>query len=127
MCRVIVSLAVLLSGVPSMLAQAGPAQEEEAISWDQAKDHVGKTVVIEGRVINTRRVPNAIHLDFHPDFASHFRIIIPASATPKFTSDPMVRFKARNVRVTGKVEEERGIPFIRVTDPKNLRAVPVRR
>lgn len=117
----------LASGAPARAVAQEANPQAAVIDWEEAGNHVGKTVTVEGRVVSTRRIANGIALDFHADFASHFRVIIPGNAATKFPSDPMVRFNQRNVQVTGKVEAERGIPFIRVVDPKNIKTVPVKR
>ena len=117
----------LASGAPVRAAAQQATPQAAVIDWEEAGNHIGQTVTVEGRVVSTRRIKNGIALDFHADVASHFRVIILGSAASKFPSDPMVRFKQRNVQVTGKVEAERGIPFIRVVDPKNIKTVPVKR
>lgn len=116
-------------GLPAVIVAQDPnaKKEEEAVSWQQAESYVGKLVTIEGRCINTRRVPGAIHLEFHGDFASHFRIVIPQTAVSKFQSDPLVRYKQRNLRVTGKVQVDRGVPYMKISDPKTIEIVPVKK
>lgn len=118
---------VTLAAGALVRVSAQESKQENVIGWEEAKNNIGKTVTVEGRVVSTRRIGNGIALDFHADFASHFRVIIPTGAAGKFASDPMVRFKQRNVQVTGKVEADRGIPFMRVIDPKNIQTVPVRK
>ncbi len=118
---------VALAAGSSLPARAQGTKPDSVIDWEDAKNYVGKTVTLEGRVVSTRRTDIGIVLDFHADFASHFRVIIPGGAVNKFPSDPMVRFAKRNVQVTGKVETQSGVPFMRVSDPKNIKTLPVKR
>lgn len=111
----------------SVLAQDAKTKEDEALPWQDAEKNVGKLITIEGRCLNTRRVPGAIHLDFHADFGSHFRVIIPQTSLAKFQSDPMLRYKERMLRVTGKVAVDRGVPFMKISDPKAIKIVPPKR
>jgi hypothetical protein len=88
-----------------LLAFALPAraQEETAIPWDQAADHVGESVVVEGRILGVHCSPTSCLLAFEPTFnrftavvqAAHFDVFPPADLAP--------RYEGRQVRVRGTV------------------------
>ncbi|MFQ5791055.1 MAG: hypothetical protein ACE5JI_11345 [Acidobacteriota bacterium] len=102
-------------------------KEDGAILAKDAGEHVGETVAIEGRVFQTARTVGGVHLYFNPDFSSGFQALIASKFVHKFKVDPLVRYNKRNVRVTGKVQEENGRPYILVTNPKQLKVLPRKR
>jgi hypothetical protein len=116
----IFSLAAILATAVAIEPLAAQAPKTEAISWEKARENVGKVVTVEGIVFSTKRRPIAITLSFHPNFPDYFSVIIPASAIAKWKVDPAVYYQKRLVRVTGKVEESQGNHFIRLTDPKKI-------
>lgn len=118
--------ATLATGLPVGFAQSASAQAAkaaDAISWEKAREHVGKVVTVQGMVFSTKRRPIAISLSFHPNFPDYFQVIIPVNAIAKWKVDPAVYYNKRLVRVTGKVEESHGNHFIRLTDPKKIERV----
>ncbi len=94
---------------------------------DIGADHVGNELAVEGRVYSINKTGAGMHLYFGADTSSAFQGLIPASSIYKFKVDIEKRYSRRNVRITGKVEEERGKFFIRVADPKQIRVVPRKR
>lgn len=122
MGALILCIAMTLAGSLVSFAAAQEGKEDAAVRWDDAKDHLGKEITVEGRVVNTYRTAQAVYLYFHSD-PSRFQVVIPVGSVAKFKSDPVIRYKRRNVRVKGKVQESRGIHYIRLVDPKNIEVV----
>jgi len=107
---------------------AGIAQEEAAVRPDAVgKDHVGKKVAVEGRIYSNSKSQAGIHLYFGADTSTAFQALVLTKAIYKFEVDVAKKFDKRNVRVTGKVEEQQGKYFIRVDDPSQLKVVAKKR
>lgn len=116
----------LLPGVVLLLAALAVAQEETG--WvrpeDVGKDQLGKTIAVEGRIYSNAKTGAGIHLYFSADTSTAFQAIVPAKSIYKFQVDVVKKYDKRNVRVTGKVEEEGGRFFIRIDDPGQIKVVP---
>lgn len=106
------------------LSAAVFAQEEGAIRPDAiGKDHVGKNIAVEGRVYSNSKSPAGVHLYFGPDTSTAFQALVTSKSIHKFQVDVSKKFDKRNVRVTGKVEEQTGRFFIRIEDPSQIKVV----
>lgn len=104
------------------------AQEEAAIRPDAVgKDHVGKKIAVEGRIYSNSKSAAGIHLYFGPDITTAFQALVQAKSMYKFQVDVAKKYERRNVRVTGKVEEQNGKYFIRVDEPSQLKVVTKKR
>jgi hypothetical protein len=104
------------------------AQEESAIPADAVgKDQVGKKVAVEGRIYSNSKSEAGIHLYFGPDTSTAFQALVQAKSIYKFQVDVAKKYDKRNVRVTGKVEEEKGKFFIRIDEPSQLKVVAKKR
>jgi hypothetical protein len=102
--------------------------QEEALRPDAiGKDQVGKTVAVEGRIYSNSKSPAGIHLYFGPDSSTAFQGLVQAKSMHKFQVDVAKKFDKRNVRVTGKVEEQNGKYFIRIDEPSQLKVVAKKR
>jgi hypothetical protein len=104
------------------------AQEEAALKPEQVgKDQVGKQVAVEGRVYSNSKSQAGIHLYFGPDTSTAFQGLVQSKSVHKFQVDIAKKFEKRNVRLTGKVEEQNGKFFIRIDDPAQLKVVAKKR
>ena len=102
--------------------------QEEALRPDSiGKDQVGKNVAVEGRIYSNSKSPAGIHLYFGPDSSTAFQGLVQAKSMHKFQVDVSKKFDKRNVRVTGKVEEQNGKYFIRIDEPSQLKVVAKKR
>jgi aspartyl/asparaginyl-tRNA synthetase len=109
-------------------AAAVPAQEEAAIRPEAVgKDQVGKKIAVEGRIYSNSKSEAGIHLYFGPDTSTAFQALVQAKSMNKFQVDVAKKFERRNVRVTGKVEEQNGKYFIRIDEPSQLKVVAKKR
>jgi hypothetical protein len=100
------------------------AQEEAALRPDAVgKDHVGKKIAVEGRVYSNSKSEAGIHLYFGPDTTTAFQGLVQAKSMHKFQVDVTKKYDKRNVRLTGKVEEQSGKYFIRIDEPSQLKVV----
>ncbi|MGH9391359.1 MAG: hypothetical protein ACRD1Z_17265 [Vicinamibacteria bacterium] len=104
------------------------AQEEAAIRSDAVgKDQVGKKVAVEGRIYSNSKSAAGIHLYFGPDTTTAFQAVVQAKSMYKFQVDVTKKYDRRNVRVTGKVEEQNGKYFIRIDEPSQIKVVAKKR
>jgi aspartyl/asparaginyl-tRNA synthetase len=112
-------------GVFLLLGAAALAQEGTSAlrPEDVGKDQAGKKIAVEGRVYSSSKTNVGIHLYFSADTSTAFQAIVPASAIYKFKVDIVKKYDKRNVRVTGKVEEESGKFYIRIEDPGQIKVV----
>lgn len=100
------------------------AQEEAAIRPDAVgKDQVGKKIAVEGRIYSTSKSAAGMHLYFGADTTTAFQALVQAKSIYKFQVDVAKKYERRNVRATGKVEEENGKFFIRIDEPSQLKVV----
>jgi hypothetical protein len=114
---------ILALGVSGLAFAQGEALRADAIG----KDQVGKNVAVEGRIYSNSKSEAGIHLYFGPDSSSAFQGLVQAKSLHKFQVDVAKKFDKRNVRVTGKVEEESGKFFIRINEPSQLKVVAKKR
>ncbi len=104
------------------------AQEEAAIRPDAVgKDQVGKKIAVEGRVYSNSKSKAGIHFYFGADTTTAFQAVVLAKSMYKFQVDVVKKFDRRNVRVTGKVEEQNGKYFIRIDEPSQIKVVAKKR
>ena len=97
-------LIVLLGFTAAVFAQGDAALRADAVG----KDQVGKTVAVEGRIYSNSKSEAGIHLYFGPDTTTAFQGLVQAKSMHKFQVDVTKKYDRRNVRLTGKVEEQSG-------------------
>ena len=124
-------LAVLLAG--SLAAGRLAAADDpptKAISPDAAAEHVGQSCVVEMHVRSSRRGDTPIcFLNSETDYRDkkNFTIVIFDQGLAKFkksgVAEPDKHFEGKKLRVTGKVENYRGRPQIRVDEPEQIEIV----
>lgn len=105
----------------ALLAVAAGAGAE-TIPNSQAKDHVGKEVTVEGRIVATHASPLATVLAFAPNFAG-FTATILAADRAKFPAALEEVYPGKLVRVTGLVTAYRGKPEMTLREPSQLALV----
>lgn len=119
---VVVATILLLYGSVSFAQGSKPVSPTEITA-----DHLGKDISVVGRVYAAGDSPAGIHLYFGADNSSAFQAIILAKSAHKFKVDIKKKYSKRNVRVSGKVEEQEGKYYIRIEEPKQIKVVPRKR
>src|SRR5215469_13846689 len=108
----------------SLLASAGPTLIADTIPSVQAKDHIGETATVCGRVADARYQENGSHvtfLNFDRPYPDHtFSAFLAAENRSKFGS-PEKDYKDKDVCVTGKIQDYHGKPEIILTDPDQIK------
>ena len=117
-----------------LIAPAGLAQdsadEEEALveAHEITLDNVGDEVVVRGRIARTESNPVqgvTIHFDrTHIDYP--FRVFIPRQDLGDWEGTDPVKVYARGriIKITGEIEEQGELPYIRVTERSQIEIVP---
>jgi DNA/RNA endonuclease YhcR with UshA esterase domain len=91
----------------------------------QAKDHVGQTATVCGKVAGTRYLQSSdrqpTFLNFDKPYPDHtFTAIIFGDNRAKF-GKPEQDYWQKNLCVTGEIKNYNGKPQIEVSDPKQIR------
>ena len=118
--------------VPPALAQDPPAEEEEFVEAHEITlDNVGEDLVVRGRIARTESNPVqgvTIHFDrTHIDYP--FRVFIPREDLGDWEGTDPVKVYARGriIKITGEIEEQGELPYIRVSERSQIEIVPRRR
>ncbi len=119
---VVVATTLLLYGSVCFAQASKPLSPTEITA-----DHLGKDISVEGRVYAVGESPAGYHLYFGADNSSAFQAIVLAKSTHKFRVDIKKKYSKRNVRVSGKVEEQEGKYYIRIEEPKQIKVVARKR
>ena len=114
---------------PVGLAQDPPAEEEAFVEAHEITlDNVGEDLVVRGRIARTEANPVqgvTIHFDrTHIDYP--FRVFIPREDLGDWEGTDPVKVYARGriIKITGEIEEQGELPYIRVSDRSQIEIVP---
>lgn len=102
---------------------AGAPEPKSIIPWTLAHQHVGQTITVEGRVIDTHNTGSVCFLNFVRDRES-FYIIIFKDSLNAWPQPPESHFLNKTIRVTGTVSERSGRTQIQVRQPSQIAVVP---
>jgi aspartyl/asparaginyl-tRNA synthetase len=120
--------ALFLVALLGLYAVVVAQEESDAIRPDEVgTDQVGQKVAVEGRVYSNSKSAAGIHLYFGADTSTAFQALVQAKSLHKFQVDVAKKYDKRNVRVTGKLEEENGKYFIRIDEPSQIKVVAKKR
>jgi hypothetical protein len=112
--RLVLLLGALCAAVPTRAA------EPPVIGWEQAAQHIGKEVIVEGRVMGVHCSPLSCLLAFEPTF-NGFTAVIQARSFDTFPPAELdQRFTGRRVRVRGTVVDRDKKPEIEVSSKDAL-------
>ncbi len=99
------------------------AEDDEIVPWDEAEQHVGKSVVVEGRVMGIHCSPTSCLLAFDPSF-NRFTAVVQAARFNVFPPDQIDSlYTGRKVRVRGTVQTIDKKPEIIVDAPGDITLV----
>ena len=116
---------VLAAALPARAVgtTAAPAARaaDTTIPWDQAEDHVGETVTVEGRVLGIHCSQLSCLLAFDPTF-NRFTALIQAEHFNRFPPDQLdALYSGRKVEVHGTITTRDRKPEIELSDPADLK------
>lgn len=93
------------------------------VSFDKAAKHVGETVIVEGTIVQAKKLDNICFLNFHKDFRNHLTAVVFGSDFDKFDGSPDQLYGGRQVRIRGEIGEYKGRPQIKVHSPDQVEIV----
>jgi micrococcal nuclease len=108
----------LLSAVSAALGAETPV-----VSWDKARDAIGRQATVEGTVAQTRKSEKVCHLNFSANWRTDFSVTIFAGSFARWPGDIESLYRGKRVRVTGLVKEYQGRPEIVVSEPGQIEIV----
>jgi endonuclease/exonuclease/phosphatase family metal-dependent hydrolase len=88
------------------------------IDWQQAGDYLDKTVIVQGKIVQTRNIGRMCFLNF--DTSRSFPAIIRESSFENFSEPPEAMYDQKLVRIRGVITEFNGRPQIEVTRPEQI-------
>lgn len=100
--------------------QAKPGQ---IIPWDHARQYVGQTITVEGKVVLTNKTRTVCFLNFTQDWRGRFYVILFEGVLSSWPQSPDKYFLNKTLHITGEVKERKGIPQIQVEDPNQIKIV----
>ncbi len=111
----------LLAVAIGTLCPAADAPKQLAVySPAEAAKHIGETAIVEGVVSSARELASKqVFLNFGEPFPNHDFTAVVLPADRKNFGD-LKGLNGKKVRVTGKIEDYRGKPEIKLTSPDQL-------
>ncbi len=94
----------------------------EVIPWDQAHLHMGRTITVEGKIIGTKRQATICFLNFTNEAAggASFYLVVFKDNFADWGGFPEQAFLNKTVRVTGKIEDHRGRPQMKINKKEQV-------
>jgi hypothetical protein len=90
-----------------------------------AKDHIGKTATVCGKVAGTRYLDTSnrqpTFLNFDKEYPNHTFVAVIFGANRSKFGKPEQDYLEKNVCVTGEIVDYNGKPEMELTDPKQVR------
>jgi micrococcal nuclease len=91
------------------------------ISWEDASQHLGEYVIVEGTIVDTYTSGNVCFLHFHEEWDKYFSAVIFSMDLPSFEWSPEVYYLGKRVQIIGLLKEYKGSPEIIVKTPEQIR------
>ena len=103
-----------------------PPPPPSAISWDEAKYHIGERTTVWGPVVDThwasgsKGKPTFLNIGKPYSDPNRFTVVIWIDYRANFPQAPEAYYLSKTIYVTGLIEEYNGIPQIEVTNPSQI-------
>jgi len=98
----------------------------DAISWDEAKNHIGERTTVYGPVVDTHYAsgssgkPTFLNMgNSYPD-PNRFTVVIWIGNRAKFPQPPEIYYNGKTIYVNGLIDSYEGVPQIEVTSPDQI-------
>ncbi len=95
------------------------AEPQKVYSWKQAEQHVGETIIVEGKIIATRNIGKITFLNFSK-IRGDFTLVVFQENYGKFDVAPVKKYRNKLIRVRGQVDAFRGNAQIKVSSPAQI-------
>jgi hypothetical protein len=117
-----ISLAIARPAPRESVPTTQPAPVGDVIPWADAPKHMGKTITVEGTIVDTHktRAGDVCFLNFVKNDRSSFYLIMWKENFDKFPDSPERYFLNKKVRCTGEVSDNKGRPQIKVNDARQI-------
>jgi micrococcal nuclease len=101
---------------------------QKAIELKDAAHHIGDSVIVEGRIMDTRYFESASKAPALFNMGGKFpnqllTLVIYGADRKNFKDAPEIFYKEKNVIVKGKIEEYKGKPQIIVKSPDQIEII----
>ena len=101
---------------------------QKTIQLKDAGQHIGDSVIVEGRIMDTRYFESANNAPALFNMGGKFpnqllTLVIYGSDRKNFKDAPEIFYKEKNVVVKGKIEEYKGKPQIIVRSPDQIAVI----
>lgn len=119
-------IAPAVLAVPAELKATAPAPKDgEIVPWSKAKDHVGRTITIEGKIVAANNIGSICFLNFtnEPRGGDKFYLVVFKDKYSLFEGKPEVYFKNKTVRVTGEIEDHKGRPQMKIKKKEQVQVI----
>ncbi len=94
------------------------------IRWDQAREYMGRSVYVHGRIARSHNSGKACFLNFHNNFTRYLGAVIFESDFKRFPAAPAGAYLGRYVAIRGHIKEYQGRPEIVLEKPSQIRLLP---
>jgi len=99
------------------------ADASNIYKWNEAHNHIGEHVTVEGVFKYTNNIGKICFLNFHPNFNQYVSVLIFQDYFPLFPENPEIYYYSKKVRVHGKITEFKEKAQIKVYDPKQIEII----
>jgi hypothetical protein len=90
------------------------------VSWEEAHRHIGRQVVVEGKLVRTHRAKKVLYLNFHPNWKKYVTVVILGRDLSRFPRDAEKFYRGKTVQVRGEITLYKGRPEIVVRSPEAI-------
>jgi len=101
-----------------------PFRAAEAISWEEANQHVNERILVEGTIVRTYRADTVLYLNFHANWKRYLTLVIHEKDLRLFPADPENHFKGKTVRARGEIVQHKGRLEMTIRNPADLIITP---
>ncbi|MBI4425051.1 MAG: thermonuclease family protein [Elusimicrobia bacterium] len=117
-------LAALGADLPPQAPAVPQPAEPKPIRWEDAAEHVGEPVIVEGMIVASFANSKVCFLNFSQEYKANLTLVIFASAYDRFIPGPDVYYRDKVVQATGIVKRsERGNLELVLNGPEQLRVL----
>ncbi len=94
----------------------------EVVMWDQAHLHMNRTITVTGKIINTKRLATICFLNFTDEQGGgdKFYLVVMKDQFDDWGGSPEQFFLNKTVVVTGKVEDHKGRPQMKINKKEQV-------
>ena len=97
----------------------------DPIPWSEAGSHAGENATVEGDVAKASSTPDQLVLEFAPDDAAAFRVVLIIPMMTDLPRFPERLYQGKRIRASGVVQRFRGRPEMVLRSPGQIEIVDV--